>query len=587
MERNLYELFAQHTVARGESPFTITVRDDGNAELTYRQAHERILRLAGALAAVGIEKGDRVVLLSENRTEWYLALYAVIRAGGVAVPLYTTASAEQQDYIIRDCGARFGFVSKPILYENIRTAAERQFIATVLFEETTPELPRTVTLARFEATGDPVFDPDETRLPSFEDTAVLIYTSGTTGEPKGVMLSHRNIISDVHMLQPVLNYISGLRYLSLLPLSHAYEFTVIQTVVSMGGAIVPVPVMARAVEYIAKGEPTICCAVPRLFEKIYHTVLQKVDGSGIVTRTLFYRGLRLGEKIYRYLEKNDPIPFPANLLFQFYRRLVFDKIRNRTVRTIQLFISGGAAIQPEIIRFFNIIGTPIVEGYGITECSPVVSVNMPDDRDVGTVGPALAGLDVRITPDGELLVRGPIVMSGYYGKPAETKEVFDADGFFRTGDLAVFTDNRKLKIIGRKKEIIVMASGKNVAPAKIENMLAATPWIEQACVVGDEEKYLAAIVVPDFDTLREWARKNNLAFTDDAALAAHPAVRKLIRSTIDEVNKRLESHEVIKRFHILDRRFTTENGELTPTLKIKRRAIRAHYREIIEGLFAR
>jgi len=266
---------------------------------------------------------------------------------------------------------------------------------------------------------------------------------------------------------------------------------------------------------------------------------------------------------------------------------VFDKIRNRTVRTIQLFISGGAAIQPEIVRFFNIIGTPIVEGYGISECSPVVSVNMPDDRDVGTVGPALPGLEVRLTYDGELLIKGPIVMTGYYGKSRETQEVFDDEGFFKTGDLAVFTDNRKLKIIGRKKEIIVMASGKNVAPAKIENMLAATPWIEQACVIGDEQKYLAALLVPNFDALREWAKKNGIEASDDQALAAHPAVRKLIRQCVEEVNHRIESHEAVKRFHILDRRFSAENGELTPTLKIKRRAVLERYRELIDGLYTR
>ncbi len=543
--------------------------------------------MAGALAAAGIAKGDRVVLLSENRSEWYLALYAIMRAGAVAVPLYTTASKEQQEYIVRDCGARFGFVSNPTLYGNIRSIAEQMFLGTVFFDKAPEWSPHCRSLMEFEHGGDPAFDPDMTRLPEFEDTAVLIYTSGTTGEPKGVMLSHRNIISNVHMLQPVLNYIDGIRYLSLLPLSHAYEFTVIQTVVSMGGTIIPVPLMARAVEYIEKGKPTISCAVPRLFEKIYHSVLQKVNAAGPLTRTLFHQGLRLGEEIYRYLEKNDPVPFPANIAFAFYRRTVFDKIRNRTVRSIQLFISGGAAIQPEIIRFFNIIGTPIVEGYGITECSPVVSVNLPDDREVGTVGQPLPGLEVRISPDGELLVRGPIVMKGYYGKPEETREVFDDKGFFKTGDLAVFTESGKLRIIGRKKEIIVMANGKNVAPAKIESMLVATPWIEQACVVGDEQKYLGALLVPNFDAIHEWAEKQGLEATTTSALVAHSEVQKRIRQCVDEVNRRVEGHEMIKRFQILDHRFTIENGEITPTLKLKRRTILEHYRELIDGLYAR
>ncbi|HOW52312.1 MAG TPA: long-chain fatty acid--CoA ligase [bacterium] len=585
MARNLYELFAENQGRCAGRTALHTVKRDGADEMTYAEMHDRVLRIAGALAAAGINKGDRVVLLSENRAEWYICLYAIMRAGGVAVPLYTTASAEQQDYIIRDCGARFGFVSKEALYDTIRRPAEEFFAGTVIFDPET-QRPELTPLDRFMAQGDPAFDPAQERPAAWEDTAILIYTSGTTGEPKGVMLSHRNIISDVLMLQPVLAYITDLRYLSILPLSHAYEFAVIQTVVSMGGTIIPVPVMAKTVEYIEKGGPTIACAVPRLFEKIYNTVLRNVGNAHPAVRMLFYRGLRLGEKIYRHLEKNEPVPFPANLLYRFYRRIVFDKIRNKTVRTIQLFISGGAAIQPEIVRFFNIIGTPIVEGYGISECSPVVSVNMPDDRDVGTVGPALTGLDVRIAPDGEVIVRGPIVMSGYWNKPDETRAVMDDHGFFHTGDIAVWTDNKKLKIIGRMKDIIVMASGKNVAPAKIENMLAADPWIDQACVVGDEQKYLAALIVPDFDQLKVWAKDNGIAAADERELIHHPAYKKLIKESVDKVNRQIESHEALKRFHIHERRFTVEGGELTPTLKLKRREITKKYKDIFDSLYS-
>lgn len=580
--RNLYELFSDNAARRPDHPAVETVTRTGSEAISYGELHGRVEKLAGALAAAGVAKGDRVILLSENRAEWYLALYAILRAGGVAVPLYTTASIDQHEYIVRDCDAKFAFVSKPTLCGNLRGVADR-LRGIVLFDD--EPLDGAVTLDRFLAGGDPLFDPDRRRPGEAGEPAVFIYTSGTTGEPKGVVLSHRNIISDVLMLQPVLEFIRGLRYLSILPLSHAYEFTVIQTVFSMGGTVIPVPVMARAVEYIERGTPTITCAVPRLFEKIYHAVLHKVDMGHPAARMLFYRGLRLGERIYRFLEKNEPIPFPDNIAYRFYRRLVFDKIRGRTVRSIQLFISGGAAIQPEIVRFFNIIGTPIVEGYGISECSPVVSVNIPDDRDVGTVGPLLPELDARLTADGELLIRGPIVMKGYHNRPEETAAAMDGDDFFRTGDLAVWTDNRKIKIIGRKKEIIVMASGKNVAPTKIENMLVADGWIEQACVVGDEQKHLAAILVPNFDALLPWAKEQGIAVEDERELAHLPAVRKLIKQSIDRVNQRIESHEAIKRFHLHDRRFTVEGGELTPTLKLKRREIQKRYRDIIEGLF--
>lgn len=572
----LYTMLRKNFLMYPNKPAICHLSKNGTEIITYAQMHREISLTARAMIKTGVKKGDRVVILSENRPEWYICLYAISLIGAVAVPLYTTASKEQQDYIIKDSGAIFGFVSKETLYSVIAPVAQKAFIRTVLFD---------TDFHSFMESGMKDDDPGESLLPDAEDTAILIYTSGTTGEPKGVMLSHRNIISNVEILKVVVANLSQVRYLSILPLSHAYEFTVIQTVMSLGGTIIPVPNMGKVIEYIQKTGPTVSCAVPRLFEKIYNTVLGNVSKSSPFINIFFHKGLKFGERVYRHIEKNEPLPFPDNMKYWLYDKLIFSKIRNKTVRTIELFISGGAAIMPEIIRFFNIMGTTIVEGYGISECSPVVSANLPEDRDVGTVGPVLEGLDVRITPDGEILVKGLTVMQGYYNKEAETKSVFDDDGYFRTGDLGIWTDNGKLRIIGRKKELIVMASGKNIAPAKIENMLAADPYIDAACVVGDEEKYLAAMIVPDFEAIKSYAASKKIPYKNDHQLVSHHDIQALIKASVDKVNHSIETHEMIKQFHIHDRKFTVEDGEITPTLKLRRNEIKKKHKKIFESLY--
>jgi long-chain acyl-CoA synthetase len=265
---------------------------------------------------------------------------------------------------------------------------------------------------------------------------------------------------------------------------------------------------------------------------------------------------------------------------------MFEGIRKKTVNSISLFISGGAALTKDVAIFFNIMGTVIVEGYGITECSPVVSCNLPDDRDVGTVGPPLKGVDVKISQSGELLVKGPTVMTGYYNKPEQTAAVFDNEGWFKTGDIAAWTDNGKIKILGRLKDIIVMANGKNISPQKIESRLKSTGYIENACIAGDEKKYLSAIIVPDFEALSDYAKTHEIHFTNEKDLIAHPVVTAMIRKDVFEVNKTLEPHEAIKRYHIMDEKFTVESGELTPTLKIKRGLVLKKYKSIFNSLYS-
>jgi len=589
MYENIYDIYEKNFLKNKFEPaFSVLERSGVVKDITYLEMKEDVEALARSMKKAGVIPGDRVIIYSENRFEWYVSLAAVFLVGAVAVPLYATASEEQQQYIINDSKPVFAFVSKLAFYSKIANLAEKMFYKTIMFDLDPEKKTQYKKITAYEFFLDRTRDaaPPLRHNCTKDDPAVFIYTSGTTGEPKGVVLTHGNIISNCTQLLDIVKHMDRLRYLSLLPLSHAYEFTVIHVVMMRGGTIIPLSKMGRVLDYIQNLNPNITCAVPRLFDKIYNSVAKKVEKASPLTRYFFNSGMKTGYEIYKYLEKDRPLPFPLNMKYLFFRKLVFEGIRKKTVNSISLFISGGAALTKEVSMFFNIMGTVIVEGYGITECSPVVSCNLPDDRDVGTVGLPLKGVDVKISASGELLVKGPTVMSGYYNKPEQTAEVFDSEGWFRTGDLAAWTDNGKIKILGRLKDIIVMANGKNISPQKIESRLKSTGYIESACIAGDEKKYLSAIIVPDFEAISDYAKAREIHFTNELDLVAHPAVVAMIRKEVFEVNRTLEPYEAIKRYHIMDRKFTVETGELTPTLKIKRELILRKYKSIFNSLYS-
>ena len=587
MYDNIYDIYENNFLKnKYGTAFSVLEKSGLVKDVSYDQMKDDVEALSRSMLKAGVKPGDRVVIYSENRIEWYVSAAAVFLVGAVAVPLYATASIEQQNYIVNDSKPVFAFVSKLALYEKIADYAEKNFYRTILFDlDPKKDVPyKNISAYEFflDRTRDAV--PPARHRPQKDDPAVFIYTSGTTGEPKGVVLTHGNIISNCTQLLDIVRDMDHLRYLSLLPLSHAYEFTVIHVVFMTGGTVIPLSKMGRVLDYIQNLKPNITCAVPRLFEKIYGSVLKKVEKSSPLVRHLFNRGMKVGHSVYKYIEKERPMPFPLNLQYLFYRKLVFEGIRKKTVNSISLFISGGAALTKEVAMFFNILGTVIVEGYGITESSPVVSCNIPKDRDVGTVGTPLKGVEVKISKAGELLVKGPTVMKEYYNKPEQTAEVFE-DGWFRTGDIAAWTDNGKIKILGRIKDLIVMANGKNISPQKIEAKLKSTGVVESACIAGDEKKYLSAIIVPDFEVLTDYAKSNEIHFKDEKDLVSHPAVVRMIRKKVFEVNKTIEPHEAIKRYHVMDRKFTVEEGELTPTLKIKRSFVLKKYEDIFNSLY--
>jgi len=452
MSSTLYDNLSRNFIKYPNKPAIDILTQNSIKSITYQRMEKMILHTASMLKTNGVKRGDNVVILGENRAEWYICSFAIFSIGAVCVPLYITASEVQQNFILSDCAPKFAFISKSKYLSKIEKNLKEMDIQFLLFDNDS-----TLSL-NFSVTTPPTDfkRPKIDSSPSPNDVAAIIYTSGTTGNPKGVMLTHSNITSNIEMIEEFASSLKKLRYLSILPLSHAYEFTIFNTIFSCGGTVIPVPNIARVVDYISKTSPTLSCGVPRLFEKIYATVLNKVKKKHSFIRYFFNRGLKIGDIIHKNLEKGTPIPFPLNLEYKFYNWMIFSKIKRNSLKSIELFVSGGAALRAEVSKFFTIIGVRILEGYGITECSPIISFNKFDDIDIGTVGYPGKNIRIGILQDGELIVKGPTIMKGYYKSEHDTKKVIDDEGFFHTGDIAVWTDNGKLKIVDRKKEMKIL-----------------------------------------------------------------------------------------------------------------------------------
>jgi long-chain acyl-CoA synthetase len=562
------------------------------APITHAEAEASAARLAAALETAGVGPGDRVALLSENRPEWTLVDYAVTGMGAADVPLYPTLPANQIAYILKDSGAKAIFVS------------DRAQLAKVL--EIRAELPDLRQVIAFDDPGGAagvqswadVLEAGrvaihEGRVAPFreralavkrEDVATLIYTSGTTGNPKGVMLTHWNLASNVAAAQQhdVLRPRPEDVALSFLPLSHVFERMVDYWYWDAGIAIAYAESMDKVVDNLVEVRPTVAVSVPRLYEKIYSRV---VGGSGLKGRIAHW-AVGVGGRMVDARMAGKPV---AGLLGAQYRladRLVFSKLRARTGGRLHTFISGGAPLAPEIARFFFAAGLPVYEGYGLTESSPVIAVNKPDAVRLGTVGTVFPGVQVRIDAEGEILTRGPHVMKGYWNNPEATAQALDAEGWLHTGDVGELDADGFLKITDRIKNLLVTAGGKNVAPAPIENVAVMSPYVAQVVMIGDRRPFTSLLVVPDYENLLPWAKENGIATTDHDALAREPRVQALLeQETIGRLTG-LARYEMPKKVGVIAHEFTIDDGSLTPTLKVKRRVVEARYKDLIESLYA-
>ena len=592
--QTINELF---NLATGHRPARVLMRykrEKAWRNLTGAQLAERVRHAALGLHQLGVRPGDRVALLAESCPEWSLTDYAILATGGITVPIYPTQSVEQVGYILRDSGARVLFISTHKQLRRIQPALEslKQPPQLILFESTRDE--EVMSLAALETRGLEA----HTRQPELysslsaqvrpADLATIIYTSGTTGEPKGVMLTHRNIVSNVLQARTAVRPREDDIALSFLPLSHIFERTVLYVFLYLGVQIC----FARGVETVAEDikeiRPTLATAVPRLFEKIYAQINKTAAAAAPWQQKVFQRALKVGREWAVLKDKGEHISVSLTLQHRMADRMVFQKWRAAVGGRIRFFLSGGAALPPELAYIFSGAGITILQGYGLTETSPVIAVNTLEANRIGTVGRALPGVRVRLAEDNEILVQGDNVMQGYYQMPEETARALEPsnDGvWFHTGDIGEIDAHGFIRITDRKKDLIKTSLGKYIAPQMIENLIRGIPLVEQVIVIGNERKFPSALIVPQFDALRAYAASLSINLTDRAELVRHPRLIEFFKKKVDVVTKDLAPHEKIKKIALLDQEFTIEGGELTPTLKVRRKHVEEKYRELIDALY--
>jgi long-chain acyl-CoA synthetase len=594
--RTINELFQQAVRQRAGQIVLRYKRDRQWRDITGAELAERVRNAALGLHHLGVRAGDRVALLAESSPKWSLTDYAILATGAVNAPIYPTQAVEQVGYIIRNSGARVLFVSTNKQLRRIQPAldslkrGERPHL--ILFE--TPKDTSIQSLAELEKSGA----EEHTRQPGLfqellaqakpEDLATIIYTSGTTGEPKGVMLTHHNLISNVLSSGSVFDLRPDDVALSFLPLSHVFERTVLYIYLHFGVQICYARGVETVAEDIKEARPTVVTAVPRLFEKIYATINKRAAEAAPWRQKVFHRALAVGREAAGLLDKGERLPLRMALELKALDKLVFSKWRAAVGGRIRFFVAGGSALPAELAYIFLGAGIPILQGYGLTETSPVVSFNRPQANRIGTIGTPIPGVKVRVAEDGELLVQGDNVMQGYYQMPEESAQVLRAyeDGlWFHTGDIGTLDKDGYIRITDRKKDLLKTSLGKYIAPQPIENMIRAIPLVEQVIVIGNHRKFPVALIVPSFDALRAYAKSLSLDSKDSAGLVKNPRIVEYFKKKVDEVTKDLAPHEKIKKIALLDEEFSIEGGELTPSLKVRRKFVEEKYREVIDALY--
>jgi long-chain acyl-CoA synthetase len=560
--------------------------------VTHREVGERVQALGTGLLELGIRPGERVAILAETRLEWSLADYACLCVRAADVPIYPTLPANQAEYILRDSGAVAVVCS---------TAAQAAKVGAV--RGALPALRHVIafdagaagdgvlSLAQVEASGraaagrHPRFREDALAVTP-ADLATLIYTSGTTGQPKGVMLTHGNICSNVRACLEVLRASERDSCLAWLPLSHILERMVEYYFFDVGVTINYAESVDAVAQNLQEVRPTIVVAVPRLYEKVYARVLEAALTGSALKRRIFQWAKRTGDAWTAHRLAGIPVPLTLRLRQAIADRLVFSKLRARTGGRVKLFVSGSAPLAPEIARFFYSAGLPVIEGYGLTETSPVLTLTPPGRPKVGSVGRPIPGVEIRIAADGEILAKGPNVMRGYYNLPDATREAIDADGWFHTGDIGEVDADGYLKITDRKKDLLKTAGGKYIAPQPIENTVRLNKFVANAVVLGDQRKFPIILVVPNFDALEQWAKERNLSYTSRAELIALPDVKAKMEREVIGGLRDLAKFETPKKVVLIERDFSIESGELTPSLKVKRRQVEKNYKDTIDRVYA-
>jgi len=565
--------------------------DNAWVDVTHKQAAERVQAICLGLRELGIKPGDKVGIVSENRPEWALSDYACLCARAADVPIYPTLTPNQTAYILRDSESVVVFCSTPEQVDKVlETRDQLPNLKHIIAFDAAARRPGVMTLAELENSGRaaggkyPAWKKDALASQP-DDLATLIYTSGTTGEPKGVMLSHYNIWSNVQAVLQMIPIGGGDECLSMLPLSHSYERMVDYTLFQAGVIINYAESFDTVAVNLQEVKPTVVLSVPRLYEKVYARVLENALSGSAIKRSIFFWAKRAGEQWATLALAGLPVPKGLAFKKKVADKLVFSKLRARTGGRVRFFVSGAAPLSADIAKFFFSAGLPVIEGYGLTESSPVLTLNPLEQIKLGTVGRIIPGVELKIAADGEILARGPNIMQGYYKLPEATAETVDAEGWLHTGDIGELDSDGYLKITDRKKELIKTAGGKYIAPQMIEGKVKRNKFVANAVLYGDRRKFPIVLIVPNFDTLERWAKERNLSYSSRAQLIGLADVQAKVEREVMDTLRDLAKFETPKKVVLLENDFTIESGELTPTLKVKRRVVEKHYQDLIDRTY--
>ena len=596
--RTICELFFEAAERKQQDPMFMYKSEGTYRPISGLEMLERVSLIANGLIHLGLKVDGKAGILSNNRWEWAAADLGITGAGAADVTIYPTLLSGQIAYILNDSDATILFVENVTQLKKVQKVWDscKKLKLLIMMDDTKSDDQRVLTLSELMEAGKTYRDknPDayekrwKARTP--DDLLTLIYTSGTTGNPQGGMVTHGNLASNrCDASAAVLgdDYVHSDIVLSFLPLSHVLErMAGYYLIMLLGGTIAYAESIETVPQNLLEVRPTLMVSVPRLYEKMYARIMDMAMSGGGLKKNIFFWAMGVGQKAEPLLARAKEPTGWLGFQYKIAKKLVFSKLKKRTGGRLKFFISGGAPLGKEIASFFLAADLKILEGYGLTETSPVITVNRLDLVKPGTVGLMIPNVKVKIAEDGEILCKGPNVMRGYYQNDEATKEAIDSEGWFHTGDIGHLDEEMCLVITDRKKELIVTSGGKNVAPQPIENKLKADRFITQAVLIGDKQKFISALIVPDFESVGKWAAEHNVALTGPADMARSAEVRELIETRIKKVNDELARYEQIKAFALLEREMTQEEDELTPTLKVKRRIVHEHFKSVIEGMYA-
>ena len=568
---------------------------DGKYEgISYSEFKKETDSFAFGLAALGLKAGDKVAIIAENRPEWVYSDMAILNLGGIDVPIYPSLTADSIEFILANSDSKGVIVSNKFQLNKILKIRDNlkglQYTIVMNESDMPDDVPALYTFGNVQEMGEifktnhPNYLTESRKNIREDDLCTIIYTSGTTGEPKGVMLTHKNILSNVRAALNSFPIDDKDIFLSFLPLCHIFErMAGYYTCFTAGSTLCFAESIETVSQNLLEVEPTLMMSVPRLFERIHSKIIKNVSSQSSLKQKIFYWAVETGKK-YATSKKNGKLSPVLSAQYKLADALVFKKIKEKTGSRLRFFISGGAALFQELGEFFEAIGIPVLEGYGLTESSPVIAVNRVDDYKFGTVGKPLPGVEVKIASDGEILARGDSIMQGYYKNKKETDAVIK-DNWLHTGDIGEFDTDGFLKITDRKKHLFKTTAGKYIAPTPIENLFSASKYVDQFVVIGDKRMFLTALIVPDYEAVQEYADSHKIPYDKLEDLVKKKEIYNLFESELTKFQKKLANYEKVRKFALLEKPFTLETGEITPSLKVKRKTVEEKYAQVIEEMY--